>query len=53
MKCDFDAFPEKFFKEVLSSSSIIFCNEGEQGEIQRSSDLMISESCLIRQQHKL
>ncbi|ACL75439.1 carbohydrate kinase family protein [Ruminiclostridium cellulolyticum] len=35
MKCDFDAFPEKFFKEVLSSSSIIFCNEGEQGEIQR------------------
>ncbi len=39
MKCDFDAFPEKFFKEVLSSSSIIFCNEGEQGEIQRVFEL--------------
>jgi len=35
MKCDFDAFPEAFFKEVLLSSKIIFCNEGEQGEIQR------------------
>jgi sugar/nucleoside kinase (ribokinase family) len=35
MKCDFDAFPEEFFKEVLVSSKIIFCNEGEQGEIKR------------------
>lgn len=35
MKCDFDAFPEEFFKEVLVSSKIIFCNEGEQKEINR------------------
>jgi adenosine kinase len=35
MKCDFDAFPELFFKQVLLASKIIFCNEGEQGEIKR------------------
>ncbi len=35
MKCDYDAFPEKFFKEVLLQSSIIFCNECERGEIER------------------
>ncbi|PYG89084.1 adenosine kinase [Ruminiclostridium sufflavum DSM 19573] len=35
MKCDFDAFPEPFFRQVLLSSNIIFCNEGEQGEIMR------------------
>ncbi|EMS72498.1 carbohydrate kinase family protein [Ruminiclostridium cellobioparum] len=35
MKCDYDAFPEEFFKEVLLYSKIIFCNECERGEIQR------------------
>ncbi len=35
MKCDYDAFPEEFFKEVLLESSIIFCNECERGEIER------------------
>jgi adenosine kinase len=35
MKCDYDAFPENFFKEVLLYSRIIFCNECERGEIQR------------------
>ncbi len=35
MKCDFNAFPGEFFKEILLTSRIIFCNEGEQGEIQR------------------
>ncbi len=35
MKCDYDAFPEEFFKEVLTYSKIIFCNECERGEIER------------------
>lgn len=35
MKCDFDAFPEEFFKKVLFSSKIIFTNQGEREEIER------------------
>lgn len=39
MKCDYDAFPEPFFKEILLSSKIIFCNESERGEIERIFEL--------------
>jgi len=35
MKCDFDAFPEEFFRKVLFSSKIIFTNQGEREEIER------------------
>lgn len=35
MKCDYEAFPEPFFKDILLSSKIIFCNECESGEIVR------------------
>lgn len=34
MKCDFEAFPEEFLRELLYSSYIIFANEGEQKEIE-------------------
>jgi adenosine kinase len=34
MKCDFEAFPEDFFSEVLLESRIIFSNEAERGEIE-------------------
>ena len=34
MKCDFDAFPQEFFKKVLFSSKIIFTNELERKEIE-------------------
>lgn len=35
MKCDYEAFPEPLFKEILLTSKIIFCNECESGEIIR------------------
>lgn len=35
MKCDFEAFPEEFFRKVLFSSKIIFTNQGEREEIER------------------
>ncbi len=39
MKCDFDAFPEEFFKKVLFSSKILFTNQGERKEIERMFEL--------------
>lgn len=39
MKCDFDAFPEVFFRRVLFSSKIIFTNQGEREEIERMFEL--------------
>lgn len=35
VKCDFDAFPEEFFKKILLASKIIFTNRGEREEIER------------------
>jgi len=35
MKCDFEAFPRDFFREVLLESSIIFTNEIERMEIEK------------------
>lgn len=35
MKCDFNAFPPDFFREVLMESSIIFTNEAEAREIEK------------------
>ena len=39
MKCDLEAFPKDFFKEVLKESHIIFCNEAERGEIEDALNL--------------
>ncbi|SHE65333.1 carbohydrate kinase family protein [Clostridium fallax] len=39
MKCDFNAFPFEFLKELLYGSHIIFANEGERKEIESKFDL--------------
>lgn len=48
MKCDFDAFPLEFFREVIHYSRIIFTNKLEREEIEKRLGLMCITELLER-----